>query len=218
MPPIVPATPPSRKQQPNDGNKDDEFESRPSTAGSASGSRRSSRIADRRHSIHQQQGDDEEESESENRPYKAQRTPASVHDESGYANARSSFQHGRNRSTGDYLFQSDLNTHRQYTHEQNSIFAYGDPPISQADAPFVVLPTRKMAQALVDRYFSNAAATYTLLHRETIDRWLDDFLKASMAMKSNATDASRNAVILVIFASAYGDMPDGSAEENASKR
>lgn len=84
---------------------------------------------------------------------------------------------------------------------ESSIFTFGDLPLPEFDASFLILPERKDAEALVARYFEFAAATHRFLHRPTVEEWLRE-LYENDGMKYKPSARSRTALLFMVFAQA----------------
>lgn len=84
----------------------------------------------------------------------------------------------------------------------SSIFTFGDSPLPAYDSSFFVLPSKQEAQRLLATYFDFAVPTFRFLHRQTTERWLDDFYAGLHDSDVAVGSRERNALILMIMAQA----------------
>ncbi|KAK7206009.1 fungal-specific transcription factor domain-containing protein [Myxozyma melibiosi] len=52
-------------------------------------------------------------------------------------------------------------------------FWFAERPVEEVDARLLALPSRKLALQLVEWYFDNSSPTYRILHRPTVEHWID---------------------------------------------
>lgn len=80
-----------------------------------------------------------------------------------------------------------------------TIFNFGDAPLTTCDSHFLVLPPIREAKVLVHRYFDFSFPTHRFLHQGTMESWLQDFY-SGVNETSNIVDRAVKAVVLMVLA------------------
>lgn len=96
------------------------------------------------------------------------------------------------------------------------IFNLGDAPLPKYDPSFLIIPSKKEARALLDRYFEFTFPTHRFLHQPQVESWLEDFyhdLGASQPPKPGAM--ATRALLLMIFAHARLCLPSSEGSLGA---
>jgi len=83
-----------------------------------------------------------------------------------------------------------------------SISTHGDASFPRYDPSFFVLPPADVAKGMTDAYFTFVAPTNHILHRPTVEIWLNDLYDHTSFMRDAQEARSRRAIILMIFAEA----------------
>jgi hypothetical protein len=122
----------------------------------------------------------------------------------------STYRRETNENSGSTsLFErTQHNLNQQSYHQKNPIAAYGDPPLPEIDASFVIFPSEATAQALIRKYFDFVSATNRILHRPTVERWTSELLSNIRRMRTGSEENSQRAVVLMLFALTHQYMGD----------
>ncbi len=123
---------------------------------------------------------------------------------------------GYDPSSSESIFRRTQDNLNQTSSRQQkmSIFAYGDPPLPEVDASFLVLPPPEIVIDLVTKYFELVATSNWFLHRPTVESWTRE-LQSSRGM---AGDNSQRAVVLMVFAATHEYMNEFSGGEDEDRR
>jgi hypothetical protein len=94
-----------------------------------------------------------------------------------------------------------------------SNFTFGDAPLPDYEPTPSVMVTMEESLRLVHKFFDFTVPIDRLLHRATINQWLQEFYDTMGSMRDPVTAPTRRAIIWMIFAMAQEHMP---VENNAA--
>ncbi|RDW71701.1 hypothetical protein BP5796_07735 [Coleophoma crateriformis] len=98
----------------------------------------------------------------------------------------------------------------------SSIFTFGDAPLPEFDASFLILPAKEEADCLIGRYFDYAVPTHRFLYRPAVEKWMEE-LYSNSAPQDERT-RGRRAVVFMVFAQASEYLPTNNASSHNSAR
>ncbi|RDW66521.1 hypothetical protein BP6252_10156 [Coleophoma cylindrospora] len=98
----------------------------------------------------------------------------------------------------------------------SSIFTFGDAPLPEFDASFLILPAKEEAVYLIGRYFDYAVPTHRFLYRPAVEKWMEE-LYSNSAPQDERT-RGRRAVVFMVFAQASEYLPTDNASSHNSAR
>jgi len=99
---------------------------------------------------------------------------------------------------------------------RNPTYAFGDPPLPEADLSFFVLPPLDEAKGLIVKFFEVVAPNIRILHQPSVNEWLLD-LYQNFA-QGRPIDKARGAIVLLLLATAYGYQDFSSDDEDTNIR
>lgn len=106
--------------------------------------------------------------------------------------------------------------HSTSSRHRNPQYAFGDPPLPETDLSFFILPPLEEAKGLVVKFFEVVSPNTRVLHQPSVNEWLLD-LYQNFA-QGRTVDKPRGAIVLILFATAYGYQDFASEEEDANIR
>ena len=106
--------------------------------------------------------------------------------------------------------------HTNSRRHRNPTYAFGDPTLPEVDLSFFILPPIEEAKGLLVKYFEVVAPNVRMLHVPSVQGWLID-LYQNFA-QGIPVDKARGAVVLSLFATAYGWQDYASEEEDTKIR
>lgn len=97
-----------------------------------------------------------------------------------------------------------------------SVGSFGDAPSYASNTSIFLLPS-EIAQEMVEIYFSMASPAIRILHRSTVNKWIDEMYHYDH-LRDTQDDHSRRAVILMIFAEAAPHLKSRHEEDRGVDR
>jgi hypothetical protein len=97
-----------------------------------------------------------------------------------------------------------------------NVFVAGDPPTQKYEA-FKDFPPREVAKTMVVTYFEMACPSMVVLHRQTVEKWLEDFLSEEDGLTNVNETRPRKAILFMIFAEGETYMEGLEGEPNLDR-
>lgn len=86
--------------------------------------------------------------------------------------------------------------------QSEPIWAFGDRQVSPMEPDGFQLSSRHITSMLLSQYFDLAMPTYRFLHKQTVERWLEEFHKVQGQVSGATLLPARQAIVLMALATA----------------